>query len=73
MDGANQNDVLVGEGVLSFLSSFSAERIAALHLHTLMPIIPAGWSFSGGRGGLEQLAYLTIQSHFHLHLHQEKV
>lgn len=78
MDGVKQEDMQVGElallSLLALLSSFaSAGRIAALHLHTRKPAPLDELSFSGGMGGQEQLAYLTIPSHFHLPLHQGKV
>lgn len=60
--------------LLALLSSFaSAGRIAALHLHTRKPTPLYELSFLGGMDGQEQLAYLTIPSHFHLPLHQGKV
>lgn len=51
-------------------SSFSAaEKIAALHQHTLMAILLSGFSFLGGMDGQEQLAYHSTLIHF---LHQGK-
>jgi hypothetical protein len=78
VDGVKQEDMQVGElallSLLALLSSFaSAGRIAALHLHSQKPAPLDELSFSGGMGGQEQLAYLTIPSHSHLPLHQGKV
>lgn len=75
MDGEKQEGSRAGlVGLLaSFPSSFfSAGRIAALYLHTLMTTRLVGWSCLGGMGGLEQLVCLTVPSHF-LDPHQETV
>lgn len=70
MDDAQWLEV---EHFLSFASSFSlTERIAALHLHILMPIRLVGLSFSDGTDGLELQAYQTVLRHFPPH-HQERV
>lgn len=66
MDGEKQADVrAVLAGLLAFLSFFfSAGRTASLYLHTLMPTHLFGCSSSGGMGGREQLACLTVPSRF---------
>lgn len=75
MDGEKQEGSRAGlVGLIASFPSFffSAGRIAALYLHTLMTTRLVGWSCLGGMGGLGQLACLTVPSHF-LDPHQEKV